>query len=189
MSVEDVRFFDRNAKAVAIDLLGKYICYKNGENEERFLIVETEAYNRDDQDKNEKHICYGAKYDKEYATNKNLVCAPLFEKPGTWCIYGGQLLLSVNNDKVSDNVLIKRIREVGFEDEKEGLGPDKMACRLHLYKKCPYYRIEKPISGSYSLSNDSVLQIVDGDVKINYSEDKRININSDDKLKFSLELS
>ena len=34
MSVTDVDFFNRNAEEVAIDLLGKYICQKNNNEDE-----------------------------------------------------------------------------------------------------------------------------------------------------------
>ena len=167
-------FFSRNAKAVASDLLGKYICSKDGK---KFRIVATEAYYYDETDENGKKICYGADKTKEEARKKSRVVAALFDRPGTWCIYGGQLLLSVTNDQISDNVLIKAVET----ENGESLGPDKMAQALHLYKRKPGYC---NCHGQYSLDAGSNLYVIDGKAPSKISAVPRINIKSKKELRF-----
>lgn len=119
-------FFERDAEAVARDLLGKFICYKN----EEYQIIETEAYYHNEQDINGKYFCYGVKNDTG-ENNKTCASIPLFRNPGTWCIYGGQLLLSVTDSKFSDNVLIKQIKAPNGEKHTT----DDIAKALGLYQK------------------------------------------------------
>ena len=81
------KFFERDAAAVAKDLLGGTILYRGKDGAHRYWITETEAYYHDEQDKRGKLICYGAGKSKSAAQSD--VSAPLFSKPGTWCVYGG----------------------------------------------------------------------------------------------------
>ena len=125
------KFFERDAAAVAKDLLGGTILYRGKDGAHRYWITETEAYYHDEQDKRGKLICYGAGKSKSAAQSD--VSAPLFSKPGTWCVYGGQLLLSVNDSVHSDNVLIK-----GIKDENGvTIKPHGIAKQLHLKKTKP----------------------------------------------------
>ena len=170
-SIMEQGFFTRDAESVARDLLGKYVCCK----EDKYLIVETEAYYHDES------FCYGAGMTKEHAEGKKLITAALFDRPGTWCVYGGQLLLSVTDDERSDNVLIKSVK-----NEKEPLGPDAMAKSLHLYKSktdhCGCH-------GKYSLSKDAGLYLEDGeDVSAPILASKRVNISDDKMLNFNIDV-
>lgn len=106
-SLKENDFFLREANKVARDLLGKYICGKDGK---KFQIVATEAYYHEEKDEAGKKICYGAEKTKEEVQKDNGVTAALFDRPGTWCIYHGQLLLSVMSDQFPDNVLIKTVK-------------------------------------------------------------------------------
>lgn len=170
-NIEEQNFFARDAKEVANDLLGKFICCKD--RNEKYLIVETEAYYY------EEEFCYG--HDKIKEDAKKLVSAPLFECPGTWCIYGGQLLLSVKDDKYSDNVLIKSVKDEGGKI----LGPDKMAQSLHLYKSKSDYC---GCHGQYSLSNNSRIYLVNGQEISKIICAKRVNIKSDKELNFKINI-
>lgn len=167
-SIKQQDFFARKSEKVAIDLLGKFIYCKG--DKEKYLICETEAYHHDEV------FCYGHGKTKDAA--KHLVCAPLFESPGTWCIYGGQLLLSVTDGGFSDNVLIKKVKSKSGEI----LGPNKLACRLHLYKSKSNYC---GCHNQYSMSEDSALYLVDGKSQ-KYTSSKRVNINDDKKLNFKI---
>lgn len=174
MSIKENDFFAREAKDVARGLLGKYICRKNGDTEERFMITQTEAYYHDEIDDNGKWICYGAPKTKEQA--KRLVSAALFDKPGTWCVYGGQLLLSVTNDEYPDNVLIKKIKDA----EGTTYGPDGVAKTLHLYKSKPEYC---GCHRQFSLADDAALYLADGQEVKERLPRERVNIKSDKKRK------
>lgn len=161
-------FFTCDACVVAQNLLGCYICERHGT---RYKIIETEAYFPDEE------FCYG--HGKTKATAARLVSAPLFDKPGTWCVYGGQLLLSVTDDQNSDNVLIKRV--IG---ENGGIyGPDAMANILHLYKSKPGYC---GCHGQYALSKDSALFLEDRHVIPSVDAKKRVGINDDKLYNFSI---
>ncbi len=173
-SITEYDFFTRKAEDVAIDLLGKYICGNGGK--EKYLIVATEAYYHDEKYEDGKHICYGADKTKDEA--KHDVTAPLFEQPGTWCIYGGQLLLSVTDDEFPDNVLIKMVKN----EAGELLGPDLIAHSLHLYKSKSDYC---GCHGAFSLSKDSPLYLVDGQKVVNYRRYPRVNIADKNELNFS----
>ncbi|WP_159438273.1 DNA-3-methyladenine glycosylase [Massiliimalia massiliensis] len=162
-------FFIKDSVVVAQKLIGKFVCRKNGETEERYQIIETEAYYHWEIYDNGKYICYGGGKTKEEA--KKFVSAPLFDRPGTWCVYGGQLLLSVTDDKYSDNVLIKKIQD---KNGKE-YGPDKIAKTLHLYKSKPEYC---QCHGKYSLCDDSPLYLVDGE-KVETESKSRINVKDE----------
>lgn len=165
--IREQDFFNREADKVAKDLLGKSIWRKG--KKEKYLIIETEAYFHDED------FCYG--YGKTKDEAQKLTSAPLFERPGTWCIYGGQLLLSVKDDKSSDNVLVKRIRT----EKGEILGPDGMAFVLNLYKSKTDYC---GCHGQYSLSDDSFLCLEDGQEVTKVICTKRVNIKSDKELNF-----
>lgn len=168
-SIHEQDFFTRDPKEVAVDLLGKYICIKNGE--EKFLITETEAYYHDEP------FCYG--YGKTKTEAKQLVSAALFERPGTWCVYNGQLLLSAVCGGLPDNVLIKRVKNKAGEL----LGPDKMAYSLHLYISKPDYC---DCRGRYSLAGDSCLYLTDGEEVRKVISSKRVRIQDDKELNFKM---
>lgn len=175
-SVKEADFFKRKAEDVACNLLGKYICCKGGK--EKYMIIETEAYYHDEKYENGKHICYGA--NKTKAEAKRLVSAPLFELPGTWCIYGGQLLLSVTNDEFPDNVLIKKVKS----EAGKILGPDLIAHNLHLYKKDRDYC---GCHGQYSLSEASNLYLADGQEVSNIICSPRVRIADKRNLNFKMD--
>ena len=171
-SIQDQDFFARNPKDVAIDLLGKYINTKDGS--EKYLIVETEAYYHDES------FCYGHGKTAAEVKAKRLVSAPLFERPGTWCVYGGQLLLSTTCDELPDNVLIKCVKDKAGEL----LGPHPMACSLHLYKTNPDYC---GCHNQYSLSKDSTLYLSDGQKIAKFGYCERVNINDNKKMNFKID--
>ena len=171
-SITEQDLFTRDAESVARDLLGKYVRYIG----DKYLIVATEAYYHDES------FCYGAGMTKEYAKKNRRVAAALFERPGTWCVYGGQLLLSVTDDERPDNVLIKQVKN----ETGELLGPDAMARALHLYKSktdhCGCH-------GKYSLSRDAGLYIEDGEeAPAPILASKRVNIKDDKKLNFNIDV-
>ncbi len=173
-SLNDKNFFTREAKEVAKDLLGKYICRKGGQ---KFQIVATEAYYHDEKDVTGKKICYGADKTQEYSLKKHLVSAALFDQPGTWCIYGGQLLLSVTNEQFSDNVLIKAIKT----ESGDFLCPDKIAHTLCLYKSKPEYC---NCHGQHSLDTESHLYLIDGEEPLKIFSLQRKNISDKKELRF-----
>lgn len=166
-------FFKEKSEEVAYNLVGKYICHNN----KYYQIIETEAYYHNEKDVNGKYFCYGVKDDTgEYS--KTCASIPLFRNPGTWCIYGGQLLLSVTNSKIPDNVLIKRVKTTDNKD----LGPNDIAYAMKLYQKCEnsnYWNFH----GLDSLSDDADLYLVEDEIAPNFNRiaDKRVNIN-DSKL-------
>lgn len=164
-------FFEKESSYVAKALLGATI----NNTIQDYTIIETEAYCHDDMDNHGKLICYGADKTKETATE---VTAPLFDKPGTWCIYGGQLLISVTDDTNSDNVLIKKIRD----SSGHIYGPDEMAKELHLYKTKSGYI---DCHGKFSVSCDKLKLTALAD-KPDYESSKRVNISNNDKLNFRL---
>ncbi len=171
-SITERDLFTRDAESVARDLLGKYVCYKGN----RYLIAATEVYYHDES------FCYGAGMTKEYAKKNRRVAAALFERPGTWCVYGGQLLLSVTDDERPDNVLIKSVKN----ETGELLGPDAMAKELHLYKSNTDYC---GCHGKYSLSKDAGLYIEDGEeASASIKASKRVNISDDKELNFSIDI-
>lgn len=167
-------FFEKDAATVAKGLLGATITFRFGNQTKRYTITSTEAYYHDEYDKKGKKICYGA--EKTKAEAQSDVSAPLFSTPGTWCVYGGQLLLSVMDNVYSDNVLIKEIQaENGVR-----FGPDGIAKELHLYKSKPEY---SDCHGRFSLYGCAVLLTDKIDSPL-FHVDKRVNIASDDLLKF-----
>lgn len=170
------KFFERDAAAVAKDLLGGTILYRGKDGAHRYWITETEAYYHDEQDKRGKLICYGAGKSKSAAQSD--VSAPLFAKPGTWCVYGGQLLLSVNDSVYSDNVLIKGIKDENGVTFK----PDGIAQELHLYKTKPDY---SDCHGKFSLCGCDVT-LVEISVSSKYTCKSRIGIEEESKLNFEL---
>ncbi len=174
-------FFERKAEEVGNDLLGKIICCKG--DEQVYQITETEAYYHDERDKNGKYFCYGVK-DDTGENSKTCATIPLFRNPGTWCIYGGQLLLSVTSSKFSDNVLIKEIKAPDGTVYKT----DKIAKKLRLYQKdlkSNYWNFH----GCDSLSDEAVLYLTEGqDVPSKKSKTKkRVNINNDKEYNFKID--
>lgn len=176
--IKDSNFFTREAKAVACDLLGKFICSRHDNVETKYQIIETEAYYHDETDYDGKLICYGANKTKSEA--KRFVCAPLFAQPGTLCVYCGQLLLSVTNDEHPDNVLIKSIKDAQGKIYK----PHGIAETLNLYKSKENYC---NCHGQHSLDNNSHLYLKDGRTVSSFSCSKRVNIKNDQKYKFRID--
>ncbi len=167
-------FFERDAAEVAKDLLGSIILYRCKDEVRRYRIIETEAYYHNEKDNDGKAFCYGAGKTKDMACSD--VSAPLFSTPGTWCVYGGQLLISVKDNVYSDNVLIKRIKD----ERGNTFGPDGIAKELHLYKTKPDY---SDCHGKYSLCGCDVT-LAEAVMSPQYICDKRIGIKEDSKLNF-----
>lgn len=179
--ITDRKFFEHKAEEVAQNLVGKFICYNN----EAYLITKTEAYYHDEQDYNGKYFCYGVK-DKGGANSKTYATFPLFRSPGTWCVYGGQLLLSVTSSDVSDNVLIKEIEsQDGTIYRSDGIAT-KIFRLYQKFSNSNYWDIH----GMDSLSGESILYLSEDTDKPNPAKEprqyKRININSDKKYLFSM---
>lgn len=173
-------FFERKAEVVARDLLGKFICCENDEQE--YQIIETEAYYHDEKDEHGKYFCYGVKKDTG-ENSKTCATIPLFRNPGTWCIYGGQLLLSVTSNKFPDNVLIKQVKAPNGKTYKT----DDIAKKLRLYQKdskSNYWDFH----GLDSLSIEAGLYLTEGqNVPPNTIINKRrVNINNAQEYNFSL---
>lgn len=175
-------FFMEKAEVVARNLLGKFVCCKS--NGKEYQITETEAYYYDEKDSNGKFFCYGVKKDTG-EKSKTGATIPLFRNPGTWCIFGGQLLLSVTSSEFPDNVLIKKIKAL---DSKVIYKPDGIAKTLRLYQTCPesnYWSFH----GLDSLSEGAVLYLTEGqdipDIKIKLN--RRVNIKDCQKYNFSID--
>lgn len=168
-------FFAEDAATVAKGLLGATLTFQFGSQTKKYMITSTEAYYHDECDNKGKKICYGA--EKTKADAQNAVSAPLFSTPGTWCVYGGQLLLSVTDNVFSDNVLIKEIQD----ETGVCLGPDSIAKELHLYKSKPDYCY---CHGKFSLCGCSLL-LGDKIDTPSFNTDKRVNIDSYEQLKFN----
>ena len=176
--ITDREFFERKAEKVARDLIGKFICCENDEQE--YQIIETEAYYHDEKDDNGKYFCYGVKGDTG-ESSKTCATIPLFRNPGTWCIYGGQLLLSVTSSEFPDNVLIKRVKTPNGEIYTS----DGIANVLRLYKKFEdsnYWDIH----GLDSLSDEAVLYITkkENASHIAVNDKKRVGISNEKKYNF-----
>ena len=168
-------FFNEDAATVAKNLLGATISFQFDNRIKKYTIISTEAYYHKEYDNKGKNICYGA--EKAKADAQSTVSAPLFSTPGTWCVYGGQLLLSVTDNVYSDNVLIKEIQD------KNGVcfGPDGIAKELHLYKSKPDYC---DCHGKFSLCGCSLL-LTDKIDTPSFTTEKRVNIDSIELLKFN----
>lgn len=172
------KFFEGKAEEVARDLLGKFICCKNDEQE--YQIIETEAYYHDEKDNNGKYFCYGVK-DDTGENSKTCATIPLFRTPGTWCIYGGQLLLSVTSSQFPDNVLIKRMKASDGKEYKT----DEIAKILRLYQKdlkSNYWNFH----GLDSLSDEAALYLMEGQ-EVQGKRSERVNINNDKKYNFKID--
>ena len=168
-------FFKKDAATVAKNLLGATISFQFDNRIKKYTIISTEAYYHKEYDNKGEKICYGA--GKTKADAQNTVSAPLFSTPGTWCVYGGQLLLSVTDNVYSDNVLIKEIQD------ENGIcfGPDGIAKELHLYKSKPDYC---DCHGKFSLCGCSLL-LTDKIDTPSFTTEKRVNIDSIELLKFN----
>lgn len=169
-------FFKHDAAEVAKGILGATIVSRTNGQEHKYTITSAEAYYHDETDKNGKKFCYGASKTKEDAAND--VSAPLFSTPGTWCIYGGQLLISVTNDIYPDNILIKEIQDV----DGKRYGPDGIANELHLYKTKANYC---DAHGKSSVCEGTLFlcELLENPL---FTSEKRVNIANDEKYKFNL---
>ena len=168
-------FFKSDPATVAKGLLGATISFQCGNRIKNYTITSTEAYYYDEYDNKGKKICDWA--EKTNAEAQNAVSAPLFSTPGTWCVYGGQLLLSVTDNVYPDNVLIKEIQD----ENGISFGPDGMAKELYLYKSKPNYC---DCHGKFSLCGCSLL-LTDKIDTPSFNKDKRVNIDSNECLKFN----
>lgn len=174
--ITDRSFFIKPAEKLAQDLIGKFIYCED--KKQKYQIIETEAYYHDEKDYNEKYFCYGVNKD----TGENSITyatIPLFKNPGTWCIYGGQLLLSATNMNFPDNVLIKEIKT----DYGKLLSTDEIANNLLLYQKelkSNYWNFH----GLDSLSEEANLYLLEGSA-IPYISQKRVNIKNDSKFRYT----
>ena len=178
-SISAEGFFRESPEVVARNLIGKVIVLPLTQNKKKcFIIKETEAYDWDDKDSNNTYICYGRRY------NRTKKSEPLFGTPGTWCIYGRQLLLSVHEENKSDNVLIKRIIDNGQE-----LGPEGIAEALHLSANAEQSIYDQCHN---RLWNDCpVLTIEDAENAYGFSiaTSSRIGIKNSDKKRFTMVVS
>lgn len=177
--ITDRSFFTKPAEELAQDLIGKFIYCED--NKQKYQIIETEAYYHNEKDYNKKYFCYGVKKDNKdnYENSITNATMPLFRNPGTWCIYGGQLLLSATNMNLPDNVLIKKIKT----DYGELLSTDKIAKELLLYQKelnSNYWKIHC----LDSLLEGANLYLLEGSA-IPYISQKRINIKNDSKFRYT----
>ena len=86
-NLNDKSFFTREAKDVANDLLGKFICrrFEDG-TVKRWCITETEAYDGKEE----------VTYDSD-----------IFCGTGKWCFYYGMLMINCKNENSHDNVLLR----------------------------------------------------------------------------------
>ncbi len=174
-------FFTKAAKEVAYNLVGKFIYSK--ENQEEYMITKTESYCPDEKDYNGHSFCYGIK--KETGEkSKTRATLPLFGEPGTWCVYGGQLLLSVTNNEEPYNVLIKEIKA----SNGKIYTTDGIAEVLRLYQKFSdsnYWHFH----GLYSLSDEATLYLMENSEaqEINIKCRKRKNIKNDEKCQFYID--
>lgn len=117
----DRGFFSQSAEKLAPQLLGKVLCrrFPNG-SLHRFRIYDVEAYCAEDT------ANYG--YGHEENKRRTKANAPLFQKGGTWCVYGGMLLVVCGQEGKPDNVLIR-----GCADQDSLYdGPLKVATALHI---------------------------------------------------------
>lgn len=174
--ITDRSFFIKPAEELAQDLIGKFIYCED--KKQKYQIIETEAYYHDEKDYNEKYFCYGVNKD----TGENSITyatIPLFKNPGTWCIYGGQLLLSATNMNFPDNVLIKKINTLSGTL----LSTDCIAKELLLYQKelnSNYWEFH----GLDSLSEESNLYLLEGS-KLPYKSQKRVHIENDSEFNYT----
>lgn len=182
--ITDRQLFAKSADQLAQYLLGKILCKKCNGTVKRYRILETEAYTADEKDAKGKYICYGAGKTKE--TAKNLKVAYLFKQPGTWCVYGGLLLISAKAEGVPDNVLI-RACECYDEPYRKFEKPDKLAKELKLYKTQNKMLVEgyADYSGVDSLALDAELYFEDAPAVLPVVY-KRVNINDDKKWNFKI---
>jgi len=168
-------FFCKNASNVAKDLLAVVVFFSATSRE--YIIVETEAYHAEDKDRQGKSICYGAK-------GPTQASAPLFKTPGTWCIYGGQLLLSVNSSNQADNVLIKAI----IDENGEIITSDGIAKEFHLYQKDDN-SIYWQCHGSFSLCYESLKIIGKKQGNFNIKSKPRVRINDSSEENYYIDLA
>lgn len=88
-NIKEKDFFTRNAKEVAVDLLGKFICRRFEDGTVlRWCITETEAY------ENFESVTYKSE---------------MFRDTGKWCPYAGMLMINCGTDQGHDNVLIRAL--------------------------------------------------------------------------------
>lgn len=123
----DGQFFENDAGTVEKELLGKILCRKMPDGKVRKVIItETEAYPASDS------ACYGYGYEGNHGNKKKTPAnAPLFEKGGTCCIYGGMILMVCGVAGKPDNVLIR----AGVCKDSYCDGPCKVADALEADKR------------------------------------------------------
>lgn len=154
----DRSFFEKDAETVAQKLLGKVLKINN----RKLIITETEAYPATDS------ACYG----KDQEGNQKITEAtkPLFEKPGTVCIYGGMILISCNESGTPENVLIRR----GGNESCYLEGP---------YSLGKYFDVSDSfyeLHGADILSEDSIIKISE-EPKIKFTKTTRVGLSANIK--------
>ena len=170
------KFFERDAKDVAIGLLGKTLCHRLPSGEiVRLRILETEAYTR----KEDGNNCYGA----EENHKSNL--SQMFYSIGVLCDYWNMLIISCKSEEEPDNVLIRAAELT-----------DKYGRTTYFDKplnlRCEFWSEDKPTNSDLlSLNSESIwIEIADLN-KPSYCCHKRIrlkyNTNRDAKLRFCLQ--
>lgn len=127
MTANDHTVFEEGAAAAAAYLTGQALYSRRADGGiDTWYIVETEAYPHNDT------ACYGYGYAGNFGDKpKTKANAPLFERGGCWCVYGGMLLLVCGKEGLPDNVLIR-----GIASETEYCrGPCRAASRLGVDKR------------------------------------------------------
>lgn len=166
----DRSFFEKDSQTVAKALLGKGLRVKGRE----VVITETEAYPATDM------ACYGK--DKGGGYKITNATKPLFEKPGTVCIYSGMILISCKTDSKPDNVLIR----CGGNSCCYFKGPYSLGKFFDV--KGNYYFLHS----ADILSDSSIIQIIEKP-QVKYAQIERIGLcktvkkfSNEEKLRFVL---
>lgn len=120
-------FFERSTLKVAPELLGKKILVRTKNNTKLGIIVETEAYTKDDP------ACHAARG----RTPRNEV---MFGAPGfsyVYFIYGMYFCLNFVTEKegIPGAVLIRALEVPGLDDVRIASGPGKLCKYLNITKK------------------------------------------------------
>ncbi len=141
-------FFERDTLKVAPELLGKSIIVKEKKKKKVGVIVEVEAYTKDDP------ACHAVRG----KTPRNEV---MFGSPGfsyVYFIYGMYFCLNFVTEKenVPGAVLIRALEIPGEEDKKSASGPGKL---------CKYLNITKSHNKIDCTNEDSVLTVSNNNLK------------------------
>lgn len=154
-------FFARPTLEVAPELLGQTIIYKTAKILKKGIIVEVEAYTKDDP------ACHASR-------GKTMRNEVMFGKPGfsyVYFIYGMYHCLNFVTEKegIPGAVLIRALEIPNHKNERVASGPGKL---------CKYLKLTKQHNGLDICSEDSELIVTNG-IKNNFSvvQAKRIGIS------------